>query len=127
MIGYSDSVSMIVRSDWSLFGYTHSKCDCDVEIERECQRYPMQFPFKPGDLGGQFLGWIDEYISTLTFLVRLVMKEHDDGKFCVIAALKILEVRDIFVNAMLILLSYLLDAVFNESKILVSENNYSFR
>eukprot|EP00092_Neocalanus_flemingeri_P008974 GFUD01009655.1.p1 GENE.GFUD01009655.1~~GFUD01009655.1.p1 ORF type:complete len:1191 (+),score=266.73 GFUD01009655.1:76-3573(+) len=68
---------------WLHFGYhREASCQCSPESQRmriKTMTVPMQPPFVMGEISGQYLGWIDEYLAILgVYLVAIEAKYEDE-------------------------------------------------
>ena len=68
---------------WLHFGYhREATCKCSPESQRmriKTMTFPMQPPFVMGEISGEYLGWIDEYLAILgVYLVAIEAKYEDE-------------------------------------------------
>merc|ERR1719233_200510 len=68
---------------WLHFGYhREAACSCSPESQRKrikSMTFPMNSPFVMGEISGEYLGWIDEYLAILgVYLVAIEAKYEDE-------------------------------------------------
>jgi len=68
---------------WLHFGYhREAACNCSPEWQRKMIKnmtFPMNPPFVMGEISGEYLGWIDEYLAILgVYLVAIEAKYEDE-------------------------------------------------
>jgi len=68
---------------WLHFGYHRdATCNCSPKSQRmrtKTMNFPMQPPFIMGEISGEYLGWIDEYLAILgVYLVAIEAKYEDE-------------------------------------------------
>jgi len=68
---------------WLHFGYhREATCSCSPESQRmriKTMTFPMNPPFVMGEISGEYLGWIDEYLAILgVYLVAIEAKYEDE-------------------------------------------------
>jgi len=71
----------LVNHYWLQFGYhNEAVCKCSPEKKRlimMTMQFPMKTPFTMGELSGEYLGWIDQYLSVLAGYIVSIEEKYE--------------------------------------------------